>query len=213
MDKKEYMNSPAEKFQFVDQGDRIHDKKFDTKPIGYFKDVWLRFCRNKSSVVAAIIILVLVLYAIFVPIFCETTYSRALTDTTYLHYGKLPPKVTWLGIDGTSKVTLNSSVYLNYKAIGEETGLDPIVEVYRADYEDPTASKKSRFYDVKLDNYYKMGMLYLTLTPAEYEAVQAWQDEHGIQVIFPAITDSKQTDANVWYEANKKGIPKLDKNG
>ena len=213
MDKKEYMNIPAEKFQFVDRGDRIHDKKFDTKPIGYFKDVWLRFCRNKSSVVAAIIILVLVLYAIFVPIFCETTYSRALTDTTYLHYGKLPPKVTWLGIDGTSKVTLNSSVYLNYKAIGEETGLDPIVEVYRADYEDPTASKKSRFYDVKLDNYYKMGMLYLTLTPAEYEAVQAWQDEHGIQVIFPAITDAKQTDANVWYEANKKGIPKLDKNG
>ena len=58
-----------------------------------------------------------------------------------------------------------------------------------------------------------MGMLYLTLTPAEYEAVQAWQDEHGIQVIFPAITDAKQTDANVWYEANKKGIPKLDKNG
>ena len=85
MDKKEYMNIPAEKFQFVDQGDRIHDNKFDTKPIGYFKDVWLRFCRNKSSVVAAIIILVLVLYAIFVPIFCETTYSRALTDTTYLH--------------------------------------------------------------------------------------------------------------------------------
>lgn len=213
MDKKEYMNIPAEKFQFVDQGDRIHDKKFDTKPIGYFKDVWLRFCRNKSSVVAAVIILVLVLYAIFVPIFCETTYSRALTDTTYLHYGKLPPKITWLGIDGTSKLTINASVYLNYKAIGEETGLDPILEVYRENYEDPTASKKSRFYDIKLDNYYKMGMLYMTLTPAEYESIQAWQDEHGIQVIYPAITDSKQTDANVWYEANKKGIPKLDKNG
>ena len=27
------------------------------------------------------------------PIFCETTYSRALTDTTYLMYTKLPPKV------------------------------------------------------------------------------------------------------------------------
>ena len=36
MDKKEYMNIPAEKFQFVDRGDRIHDKKFDTKICGFF---------------------------------------------------------------------------------------------------------------------------------------------------------------------------------
>ena len=165
MEKKANVNP----FAFAARDEAIHDQKFDTKPIGYFKDVWIRFCRNKSSVVAAIIILILVLYAIFVPIFCETTYSRALTDTMYLHYSKLPPKIKWLGIDGTSKLTINSSVYLNYKAMGEETGLDPIVEIYREDYEDPTASKKSRFYDVKLDNYYKIGMLYLTLTPAEYE--------------------------------------------
>ena len=130
MEKKANVNP----FAFAARDEAIHDQKFDTKPIGYFKDVWIRFCRNKSSVVAAIIILILVLYAIFVPIFCETTYSRALTDTMYLHYSKLPPKIKWLGIDGTSKLTINSSVYLNYKAMGEETGLDPIVEIYREDY-------------------------------------------------------------------------------
>ena len=27
---------PKEKFQFVQQDSRIHDKKFDDKPIGYF---------------------------------------------------------------------------------------------------------------------------------------------------------------------------------
>ena len=213
------MNIPAEKFQFVDQGDRIHDKKFDTKPIGYFKDVWLRFCRNKSSVVAAIIILVLVLYAIFVPIFCETTYSRALTDTTYLHYGKLPPKVTWLGIDGTSKVTLNSSVYLNYKAIGEETGLDPIVEVYRADYEDPTASKKSRFYDVKLDKpTIVLGTLYMTRDPRRVRGC-AGMARHAARhpgPFSPPITRFQAAPTPTMrsgMQAEKKGIPKLDKNG
>ena len=54
---------PAEKFRFVNQDERIHDKKFDDKPIGYFKDAWLRFKKSKASVVAAIIILLIVLYA------------------------------------------------------------------------------------------------------------------------------------------------------
>jgi oligopeptide transport system permease protein len=212
-EKSDYTSIPKSEFAFVDRSGDIHDKKLETKPIGYFKDVWLRFCRNKSSVVAAIIILMLVLYAIFVPMFCETNYSRSLTDTMYLNYAKLSPKVPWLGIDGTSKVTLNTANYLTYRAIGLETGLEPIVEVYREDYEDPTASKKTRFYDVKVDNYYKMGMTYLTLTPKQYEDLQAWQDETGIQVIFPAVTDSKQTDANIWYKADRKGTPKLDKEG
>lgn len=212
-EKIDYANIPREEFAFVDRDGAIHDKKLDTKPIGYFKDVWIRFCRNKSSVVAAIIILLLVLYAIFVPIFCETPYSKALTDTMYLNYTKLVPKIPWLGIDGTSKVTLNAANYLGYKAMGVETGMDPILEVYRENYEDPKASKKARFYDVRLDNYYKMGMVYLTLTSQEFESLQAWQDETGMQVIYPAITDSKQSDANIWYEADKKGVPKLDADG
>ena len=212
---KDYNNIPASAFEFVDRDGVIHDKKFETKPIGYFKDVFLRFSRNKSSVVAAIIILVLVLYAVFVPIFCETTYSRALTDTMYLNYSKLPPK--WgdglFGIDGQSDVTVNANAYLALQAMALETGRDPVVEIYRADYTDPTASKKSTFYDLRVDNYAKMGMLYLTLTPSQYEDLQAWQDETGIQVIYPAITDSKQTDANIWYEADRKGTPKLTKSG
>lgn len=212
-EKSDYTSIPKSEFAFVDRSGDIHDKKLETKPIGYFKDVWLRFCRNKSSVVAAIIILMLVLYAIFVPMFCETNYSRSLTDTMYLNYAKLSPKVPWLGIDGTSKVTLNTANYLTYRAMGLETGMDPILEVYREDYEDPTASKKTRFYDVKVDDYYKMGMTYLTLTPQQYEDLQAWQDKTGIQVIYPAVTDSKQTDANIWYKADRKGTPKLDKEG
>ena len=33
-----YENIPLEKFEFVHDGDRISDKKFEDKPISYFKD-------------------------------------------------------------------------------------------------------------------------------------------------------------------------------
>lgn len=216
MNEKAFENIPASAFEFVGEEGRLHDKKLETKPIGYFKDVMIRFSRNKSSVVAAIIILVLVLYAILVPIFAQTTYSRSLTDTMYLNYAKLPPKasgLSWLGFNGRSKITVNKSSYYSLKAIAQETGLNPITDVYREDYTDPTASKKATFYDIEVDEYYRMGMMYLTLTPAEYEKIQAWQDETGIQVIYPAITDAQQTNANIWYNADKKGAPKLDKEG
>ena len=215
-EKKLYPAIPQDQFAFVGEEGRMHDKKLETKPIGYFKDAMIRFCRNKSSVVAAFIILALVLYAIFVPIFCETTYSLALTDTNYLNYVKLPPRIEgmgWLGIDGTTNRTVNNTTYTALRAIGEETGLDPVVEVYRADYTDPTASKKSTYYDIKVDNYYNLGMMYLTLTPDEYTALQDWQLETGVQVIYPCITDAKQTNANVWYKVDKKGAPQLDKQG
>ena len=37
-DKMNEMHIPAEKFTFVNQGERISDKRFEDKPIGYFKD-------------------------------------------------------------------------------------------------------------------------------------------------------------------------------
>ena len=91
MSEKDYMNIPASEFEFVGTEGRLHDKKLDTKPIGYFKDAFIRFAKNKGSVVAAIVILVLVLYAIFVPMLCKNNYNQALTDTMYLNYSKLPP--------------------------------------------------------------------------------------------------------------------------
>jgi len=213
MSEMNYEKIPASAFEFVPMEGRMHDKKLESKPVGYFRDAFNRFCRNKSSVVAAIIILLLVLYAIVVPIFCETPYSLALTDTNYLNYTKLPPKIPALGVDGCSDTTINETTYIQLMAIEQETGLKPIAKVYKEKYQDPTASKKTFFYDVKVDNYQKMGMVYLTLTPQQYEDLQAWQDQTGIQVIYPAITDAKQTDANIWYKASKKGAPTLDKEG
>ena len=215
-EKTRYEQIPASAFEFVPMEGRLHDKKLESKPIGYFRDAFNRFCRNKSSVVAACIIILLVLYALFVPLLCETNYSRALTDTTYLQYSKLPPRVEWLGVKGYSNVTVNEADFYKMRAIYVETGMNPIVEIVNGPYTVKNGNKTTTYYDLVVDNYYNMGMYSLPVSEVEYQRIQAWQDEHGIQVIFPAITDAKEDDANVWYKANKKGAPtmsKVDKDG
>ena len=131
----EKYNIPAEKFQFVGENRKLHDQKFDTKQISYFRDAFNRFCKNKSSVIAGIIILALVLYAIVVPLFCETSYSRALTDTTYLNYTKLSPRnqlCVDLGLnfwDGCAVRELGKETLTYNQAIGVETGYDSVKEI------------------------------------------------------------------------------------
>lgn len=204
-------NIPTEKFKFANRTEKIHDLKFDTKPVSSLTDAFRRFRKNKSSVVAAMIILFLLLYSIIVPLFCETNYSRALTDTDYLYYTKLLPKsqnLQWLGWDGCKDLVINEGTYNMYRAIGEETGLDPIAEVNKT-----WTDGGKPYYDVSLDSYYQLGMRYETVTPEVYKDIQDWQIEHKIQVIFPAVDTSSFTvgsfalDANKWYAVNQKGAP------
>lgn len=206
-----YKNIPAEKFRFTNNRSSS-DEKFKTKQIGYFEDAWHRFRKNKSSIVASIIILILVIYAIVVPMFCETAYSKSLTDTTYLTYTKLLPKtkhLQWLGWDGCHKVQLTENNLNYYRAIEEETGFDVVRKVYGQE----TTEDGRVLYDAKLDSYTSNGFLYMTLSQEQYDALQAWQNETGIQVIYPAIKTKNVSDANIWYEANQKGVATLDRNG
>lgn len=133
MDNKKYESLPASAFELVPEEGRMHDKKLESKPIGYFRDAFNRFCKNKSSVVAAIIIMILFMFAVFVPIFCENKYTRALTDTDYQLYTHLPPKsdlLAWAGMDGTKvEKDVNDKKYGEYVALYQETGLNPVVEV------------------------------------------------------------------------------------
>ena len=81
-----YINIPKEKFEFANKDQKLTDKKFDTKPIGYFKDAFIRFCKNKASVVAAIIIIIVILYAFIVPIFTSDA-KMSLLDPFYAKKG------------------------------------------------------------------------------------------------------------------------------
>ena len=77
----EFPAIPKEKLRFLTGRELLRDKPPETKPRGYFADAMYRFTRNRSSVAAAFIILLLVLYAVFVPFFAENRYTRSLKDT------------------------------------------------------------------------------------------------------------------------------------
>ena len=64
----EYSKIPASKFRFVNEGERISDKKFDDKPIGYFRDALRRFCKSRASVIAFFIIVAIVLFSLITPL-------------------------------------------------------------------------------------------------------------------------------------------------
>ena len=68
----------SEKFVLRQNNENLHDNKLQTKPISYFKDALYRFTRNKASIVAAFIIMILVLFAIIVPFF--TKYEVSYED-------------------------------------------------------------------------------------------------------------------------------------
>jgi ABC-type dipeptide/oligopeptide/nickel transport system permease subunit len=104
-----------EDFEFVQADSKIYDKKFETKPIGYFKDAMLRFSKNKTNVVATTILFTIILLSIVIPII-----STKNTEDVDLNYGNLPPRMPILELigvaDGTSKIVDQP---VNLETIGE----------------------------------------------------------------------------------------------
>ena len=192
---------PAEKFQFVQQDRTIHDERIKTKPIGYFKDAWLRFVRNKSAVVAFVLIMILILFAIIVPFI-----SSYKVDDHFEYYVTMRPKIGLLAgsgfWDGTSRQNLNQESYEATRAIGVETGRQVITKEYRS-YED---AQGITYHDIQVDGYYKVGFAYKNLTKEQYLALMAYQDKHGYQVIYPLAKTNNITflqgngGANYWYK-------------
>ena len=92
--------------------DSIHEQKFQTKPTTFLKDSLKRFRKNKSSVVAAFILGILILLAIFVPIFNTNDVSNAANSALK----NLEPKLFNGGgfWDGT--------VTVRHKEVDYETG-------------------------------------------------------------------------------------------
>ena len=80
-----YSSIPAEKFTLV-KSNVNHDVKFDTKPVGYFRDALNRFAKNKASVVAAAIIILIVLFAVLAPLF-NFRYDGSFSDGYYRSLG------------------------------------------------------------------------------------------------------------------------------
>ncbi|MBO4626425.1 MAG: ABC transporter permease [Lachnospiraceae bacterium] len=197
----DYNNLPKDKFVFARREGKIADKKLDTKPVGYFRDALRRFRKNKSSVVAAFIILILFLYAFLVPIFSPYT-----VDDRDGYYKMVLPKSDlfgWLGWDGCTEQQESQAGYDYYCSIGVEYGTSAVREV-RGSTVDPNTGNVN--YKLYVDSYEKVGFTYVDLTEEEYTALKEYQNNTGIQVVYPMPANYKTTfvavtnGANLWYK-------------
>lgn len=211
MNNGQFPERPQEKFRFVQKDEAIHDTAFETKPVGYFADAWSRFKKNKGSVAAACIIILLILFAVFTPVF--GTYDMSFTNSYYTYTRPRNPLLSGLGIwDGCYKDTVNQQNYDYYSAMGA------IKEVYDS-YEYTENGRTNTYYEVLIDDYLKVGYVYINLSAAEYEKALAYEQENGVQLFYPMIDTAKvkaevnKSNANFWYEHNQKGAAQRDADG
>ena len=210
---------PKEKFAFVQKEERIHDEKLKTKSISYFGDAWIRFRTNKSAVIAFSLIVLLLLFAIIVPF--VSNYTVAFRDG---YYKTVLPKCSWFAgtgfWDGGRNEKQSEAGYQYLNAIGQESGDSAIMSV-KESFQDSTGAV---YYNLRVDTYNMVGYVYVNLSEAEYKDLMAYQDETGIQVIYPlAATQNKHfvlgnDGANFWYKLQDEaqgsaGAAVLDENG
>ena len=94
-------------FKLVQANEMIHDQKFETKPTTFLKDCLKRFRKNKSSVVAAFILGILLVMSVVVPVFFKTSDVHE-TKTSHPELYYLEPKLFNGGTgfwDGTKKMS------------------------------------------------------------------------------------------------------------
>ena len=220
---KNFDHIPQEKFQFVQMDARLHDKKIDTKFRSFFQDAMLRFSKNKSSVVAAYILLFLVLFSILAPMI--SPYEISNKDKLYTNCPAYVPAVAELGLgimDGGKTYTSQSETSMNYwRGIAEETGHNPLIRIVdtittQVKYRGKMVDRYT--YTIECNRYFELGCVYRTFSYAEFESIQAWQNETGIQVIYPYVETKDILDIvdnpNLWYKvSDAKGTADLDKDG
>ena len=216
----ENQKTPSNKFKFIQADTRLYDQKFETKPIGYFKDAWMRFKKNKSSVVAFIIIVLIALWSFLTPLISHMSVSDV--DAVY---ARVTPKLRFFegsGFwDGGSNMTVNVRHYvsINARGIGAESRSGDGVASWQEGAEsrhNPVTYRGDMFLnamgaelrDIRVDTYHMPGFVYITLSSMEeFEEIRAFEEESGLRIIFPMIDTRNQYmsvfnehDANFWYK-------------
>ncbi len=150
-----------------------------------------RFGKNPSAVAAAIVLAVLLVFALLAPTL--SPYDVAFRDGRYKNMLPKWQPLAFLGWDGCATESGSQGLYDRYRAIGA------VKKVHSRDEE-------SHYYRMEVDGYAKVGYVYLDLSEADYAALRAYEADSGQQICYPipryyqtsflAIPDR----ANLWYE-------------
>lgn len=218
----QFEDIPKELFEFAQLDEVLHDKKMETKARGYFADAFLRFKKNKSSVVAAVIIAFLALFAVVSPMISSYTINDK--DVVYQSYPPFVESVAEKGLGlldgGKVLASQNEDSLDKWKAVAKETGMDPVIGIIGTDEVESKYRGQiitTKYYRLKVNQYYAVGIRTWNFSYEEFADIQRFQDETGIQVIYPWV-EAKDieniTDASVWYKVkDSRGAALKDENG
>lgn len=220
---KDYKDIPKEMFEFANVGEKLSDKKLDTKPIGYFKDAWLRFKKNKASVLASVIILIIILYALLVPLF-SFRYDVTFMDAYYAKKGPRNTTLRKIGLaDGGTEREFSEKGLISAYSIGmaaldtdgsgdvrlSDSIDDDMQPILKIKSEEKKAGRT--VYTARIDTYLEVGFIYKSIEQSEYAKIVEWEKETGRKVLYPLVNSNEYNmnplDANYWYKTDKSGNP------
>ena len=233
MAEKNMNHIPKDKFTFVNEGERLTDQKFEDKPIGYFKDAWIRFRKSKAAVVASVIIALIILYAFVAPLLITSHDSTFMVNM----YAKKPGRVAGLTslemFDGGLNRSFSEKGLIKDVAIGVgaenwdgtpvsvadalDSEYQPMINIGEPKTIVGAGKKESLSFDCRVDTYLEVGFMYRSIQQSELTKILAWEEETGKKVLYPLIEDNKWNldvnDANYWFKSNKGTPVALDANG
>lgn len=193
------------KFSLANRQDIKFDEAFQTKPIGYYKDAWIRFKKNKASVAAAIILLFLVFMAIIGPwISPNTFYKEQPIDAIKLvSQGELPPKIKgleWIPIFNGRRTITRANIALDLIPLTDEDVVEKYGKIIYSDL-DTIQPSEGGVYSVEVDFYnyvnYMLSMSPMTIDTDVLQKIYDYQEETGEIIILEEVRVWKDVDGNL----------------
>ena len=216
---------PQDEFAFIQKDEKIYDQKFQTKKIGFLQDALIRFSKNRGSVIAAVILLILILYSLIVP-----AVSRFGVGDYDQYYTNCAPKVSenasgfW---DGTKSDSVKSEMYYYYNGFGAVKELKGTSTYYSED-----TGRDVTMYNIVRDTY-KVGFKFDTVKKDVVDELMAYDKtvDDSLKILGPMVeysyidsltidVFSKSTlksflarDANYYYQVDRYHNPIKDLQG
>lgn len=135
-------------FELLQLDRELKDARFETQPIGFFKDAVIRLCHNGAALAALVLILIVIFMAAFGPGMNKYGYNDQ-----YIDYVNMPPKIPFLahfGMADGSRVLQNRR--LDNVNDPEKMPQDAILEVFNE-----REVRGVTMVDVKVDYYLYTG--------------------------------------------------------
>lgn len=175
---KDNKNITQDKFVLVQSDKIIYDESIKTESIGYYKDAWIRFKKNKASLVALIILIILIIFSVVGPM----VRDYELNDVNQKWANRLsylPPRIEGLESLGYNGEKVLEGYPMRFQILPDGIVLDDI---------DAAEPNEIGMIKVNVDYYafldYELSYeTYTSLTEAEYLAVKEAEERLGEEII------------------------------